>query len=122
MTYSKTYRVVVPIEHGADVETARWLARESFDKKAVADALELKSYDERVVDPSEIDPRTIELLGRPATDFQWFEFSGVAELNQVLFDWCAAECLFNFEDWLAKEREWKASQLADVVEVQGEGG
>lgn len=107
MAYEKTYRTVVPVEPGADLGVVRWLARESFERKATVDALRIEAYDERQVPVDEIPPKAMEQLGRPLTDFEWFEFTGLGRLDQKLFDWLAAECGWRNEqirDWLAAER------------------
>lgn len=103
MAYSRSYRAVVPVEHGIDHETARWLARESFEKRATSDCLHIadEDYTERQMSIDEIPPKAMKQLGRPLTDFDWYEFTAVARLNQVLFDWCAAECA------------WKTSQAKE---------
>jgi hypothetical protein len=100
----------VPIELGADVTVARWLARESFEKKAASDGLHIIEYSEREVGVDEIPPKAMEQLGQPLTDFVWFEFTGLGELDQDLFDWLSAECAWRndqIRDWLAAEKAWR---------------
>lgn len=115
MVYERQYRTVVPIELGADVQVARWLARESFEKRAISDGLNIVSYAEREVPVDEIPPKALGQLGRPLTDFMWFEFSGVGRLNKELFDWLSAECAWRNKQvkaWLGAERVWKAKTRA----------
>lgn len=113
MTYQKNYRTIVPVEIGLDHETARWLARESFEKRAASDGLELVDYTERDVPVDEIPPKAMEQLGRPLTDFSWFEFTGLGRLNQELFDWLSAECAWRNQQtraWLSAEKKRQAKQ------------
>jgi len=119
MAHEKIYRVIVPVENGADLEVLRWLERESFEKRATADSLQIVDYTERSVSVEDINPKAVEQLGRPATDFDWFEFTGVARLDESLFDWLSAECAWYTEQisaWLAAEsdyvraREWASLQ------------
>lgn len=113
MTYQKRYRNIVPIVHGVDLDTARWLARESFENKAAGDGVELVEYNERVVPASDIPPKAMEQLGRPLTDFTFYEFSGLGRLNQELFDWLSAECAWRNDrtrEWLDAERVFNIKQ------------
>jgi hypothetical protein len=116
MPQEKRYRTMVPIEHGADRELARWLARESFEKTAASEGLRIVEYYERDVAVGEIPPKVAEQLGRPATDYDWFEFSGLGRLDRELFDWLAAECAWRTEQtraWLdAESRAHKAQEWA----------
>lgn len=108
MAYERQYRTVVPIELGADVEVARWLARESFETKAAGDALNIVEYSERELSVDEIPPKALEQLGRPLTEFRWFKFTGVGRLDKPLFDWLSAECAWRNEQtrvWLAAEKQ-----------------
>lgn len=121
MAYEKRYRTVVPIEIGADVQVARWLARESFEVTAAADGVEIVEYAERTVPVDEIPPRALEALGRPLTDFEWYEFTGLGRLNKPLFDWLSAECAWRNEQtklWLDAElKAWLAAEWAWKCEV-----
>lgn len=117
----KRYKTVVPIplpagmEQPADLEAlltseghpdiliARWLGRESFEKTAAGDRLDLVEYHERLIPPDEVDPRLADLVG-PLDGFIWFEFSGVGRLDQDKFDYFAAEFVWKCEEWLAAER------------------
>lgn len=117
MAYQKQYRTIVPVEHGLDHDQARWLARESFEKRAAADALNIADadYTERQVPVDEIPPKVLEQLGRPLTDFDFFEFTAIGRLNQELFDWLSAECAHNNDQirvWLAAEKRAKAMARA----------
>lgn len=121
MAYEKRYKTVVPIplpdgyprpetiddladrEGHPDLILARWLGRESFEKTAAGDRLDLVEYHERIVPLADVDPRLAEKLG-PLDAFVWFEFSGLGRLDQDKFDWFAAEFTWKCEEWLAAER------------------
>lgn len=121
MPYEKRYKTVVPVlrpdgieplqvlggdgEH-LDYQTARWLGRESFEHTAANDRLDLVEYAERLVPITEVNPLLAETLGRPVEEFEWFEFSGLGRLDQVKFDWCAAEFKWWCTEWLAAERAY----------------
>lgn len=106
VSYRKTYRTLVPIEKGADLQVARWLARESFEITGANDGVKIVEYSERDVPVEEATavmdaayrnrgdkpPAVITLMGKALDQFDWFEFSGVGEMDQDLFDWLAAEC------------------------------
>jgi hypothetical protein len=113
VAYQKQYRTIVPVEHGNDHDTARWLARESFEKRATSDGLQIIDYTERAVPVDEIPPKVLKQLGRPLTDFDWFEFTGVGKLDKELFDWLSAECAWNndqIREWLAAEYRAKVTR------------
>lgn len=117
MGYEKRYRTLVPVEVGADHDVARWLARESFEKTVAADCLELFDYTERVVAVEDVPPKAFEFLGRPPTDFVWYEFSGVGRLNRPVFDWLTAETAWRtgqVRAWL--DAESKAKRAAAWAE------
>lgn len=78
MAYTRNYRTVVPLDPGTDLEVARWLARESFERKAAGDCLQIIEYTEAEVGADEIPPKVGKQLPRPLTDYLWFEFSAVA--------------------------------------------
>ncbi|QIG61806.1 hypothetical protein SEA_JULIETTE_27 [Mycobacterium phage Juliette] len=78
MAYSKTYRTIVPVEPGTDFDLLLWLTRESFERKAEGDALTIVEFEHRTVSPGDLPPKAAKQLGRPLTDFEWFEFTGVA--------------------------------------------
>ncbi|AKF14524.1 hypothetical protein SEA_CAMBIARE_22 [Mycobacterium phage Cambiare] len=133
--FEKRYKTVVPVELPAGMErpatiddlltgegepttmTARWLARESFEKLAAEDRLELVEYHEALIDPAAVPPKIVERMGRPADVFLWFEFSGLGRLNQDMFDWFAAEFVAHCDEWLAAER----AHLAALDEHQDAG-
>ncbi|AKF14458.1 minor tail protein [Mycobacterium phage FlagStaff] len=123
--FEKRYKTVVPVLLPAKMErpdtiedligaegepstmTARWLARESFEKLAAEDRLELVEYHERLIPPADIPPAVVEHLGdKPADAWLWFEFSGLGRLNQDMFDWFAAEFVARCDEWLAAERAY----------------
>src|SRR6478735_9972719 len=117
--FEKRYKTVVPIplpvgvdrpdtlggddEH-QDFAIARWLGRESFERTAAGDRLDLVEYHERLIPLDQVDPRLAEVLG-PLDGFVWFEFSGLGRLDQAKFDWFAAEFQWNCDEWLRAERE-----------------
>lgn len=111
MPYRKNYSTIVPIEHGIDLDVARWLARESFEKTVAGDCLELVEYVEEELQVDDIPPKAMEQLGRPLTDFRFFKFSGVGQLNQELFDYLSAEIAWRNKQivaWLDAEKRAKA--------------
>ncbi len=82
MTYQRRYRTIVPIprDNPADEAQLIWLTRESFDRKAAADALTIVDFiDAGEVAPEDIPPKADKQLGRPATEFVWRAFEGVGE-------------------------------------------
>lgn len=119
--FEKQYKTVVPIKLPAgydrpltidehreghpDLLLARWLGRESFEKTAADDRLELVEYHERIVPPDEVDPRLVEVLG-PLDQYVFFEFVGLGRLNQDVFDYFAAEFVWKCEEWLAAEKAY----------------
>lgn len=78
MAYTRTYTTTVPVEPGTDEATLLWLTRESFERKAEGDCLHIVEFHSSVVDPADIPPKVAEQLGRPLTDFQWWQFGAVA--------------------------------------------
>lgn len=122
MPYEKRYKTVVPVPRPVDVEPfasiddmlageavpeymiARWLGRESFERTAAGDRLELVEYSERLVPIGEVNPVLADMLGAPVEEFEWFEFSGLGRLDQDAFDWFTAEFVWHCEEWLAAER------------------
>ena len=135
--FEKRYKTVVPIplpagyprpatiddmlagEGHPDMLLARWLGRESFERTAAGDRLELVEYHERIVPLDEVDPRLADMVG-PLDGFVWFEFSGLGRLNQDLFDWFAAEFVWHCEEWLAAERAYLEAR--DVEHQADTGG
>ena len=82
MAYRKRYRTVIPIlrDEAVDEPTLVWLTRESFDRKAKADALVIVEFiDAGEVAPEDIPPKADKQLGRPAADYVWRAFEGVGE-------------------------------------------
>lgn len=84
MAYRRELRTVVPVlatEHTDEAdEMLVWLVRESFEREATGIGLTLTDWrDCGDMDPSEVSPQTErEVLKRPATDFRWRMFEGVA--------------------------------------------
>lgn len=121
--FERRYKSVVPIprpkgvddypesfegEGHPDFILARWLGRESVERVAASDRLEVVDYHDRVIPLDEVDPRLGELLGKPVDAFVWFEFVGLGRLNMALFDWFAAEFRWNCEQWLQAEDAYLA--------------
>lgn len=78
MAFTRTYRTVVPVLPGDDIDLLRWLTRESFERKAKDDCLRMIDYAEDMVSADDIPPKAAEQLGRPVTDYQWYAFTGKA--------------------------------------------
>jgi hypothetical protein len=83
MAYQKTLRTVVPVlveEHTDEAdELLVWLTRESFDREAEGQGLVMAEWrDCGDLDPSEVSPQTEQAFGRPATDYRWRHFEGIA--------------------------------------------
>jgi hypothetical protein len=82
MAYRKRYRTVfpVPVDEPVDDAVTVWLTRESFDRTAASEALQIVEFtDAGTVAPEDIPPKVEKQLGRPATDFVWRAFEGVGE-------------------------------------------
>jgi hypothetical protein len=114
--YERTYKSVVPIPirgddevRAKDGELARWLGRERFEIVVAGDRLEVVEYADRQIPIEEVDPRLGEMLGKPVEAFDWYEFRGVGRLNRAVFDWFAAEFVWNCEQWLEAERAYLVS-------------
>ena len=78
--YTRTWETIIPVERETtltdrDIEVMRWLARESFDRKAANEYLSIVEYRETIVDAEDIPPKAAKQLGRPAEDFVWFGFT-----------------------------------------------
>lgn len=72
--------VPVPRDQPADEPTLIWLTRESFDRKAAADALVIVDFkDAGEVAAEDIPPKADKQLGKPAKEFVWRAFEGVGE-------------------------------------------
>lgn len=78
MAYTRSYHTIVPLEPGGDVDVLRWLARESFERKAAGDCLTIVDWREGTVPANEIPPKAGKQLGRPVGDYQWFSFAATA--------------------------------------------
>ncbi|QXO13951.1 minor tail protein [Mycobacterium phage Illumine] len=91
MAYTKSYRTVVPLEPGVDLDVARWLARESFERAAGNMGLTIVEYAEREVPWTDLPPKATEHLALRADEYTWFEFTGVGEVSEVQIDWLTAE-------------------------------
>ncbi|AEK09837.1 minor tail protein [Mycobacterium phage Pixie] len=91
MPYTKIYRTVLPLEAEHDVEQARWLTRESFERKAAQHGLQIVDYTERVLGLDEIPPKAADHLPLPLSAYTFHEFVGTAQVNQTLLQWCQAE-------------------------------
>jgi len=78
VAYTRTYRTVVPVTPDADVDVLRWLARESFELKATGDGLRVVDYSESTLPLDRIPPKAAKSLGKPLTDFVFYEFTAQA--------------------------------------------
>lgn len=84
MAYTRQMRTVVPVltsEHTEELDAVLvWLVRESFDREAADQGLVLAEWrDCGDMDPAEVSPQTErEVLRRPATDYRWRMFEGIA--------------------------------------------
>jgi len=78
VAYIRTYRTVIPLNPGDDLEVARWLTRESFERKAASDALAIITYDESEMSAADIPPKAAKRLPRPATEYRWLVFTATA--------------------------------------------
>lgn len=84
MAYQRELNTVVPVlaaEHTeVDDAVLVWLTCESFHRVAESEHLVITEWaDLGDMDPSEVSPQTEhEVLQRPATDFRWRRFRGVA--------------------------------------------
>lgn len=78
MAYIRTYRTVIPLDDGDDLEVARWLTRESFERKATSDALAIITYEESEMSAADIPPKAAKRLPRPVGDYRWLAFTATA--------------------------------------------
>ena len=84
MAYQRELKTVVPVladQHTAEDDAVLvWLTRESFVREAESEYLVLAEFEDLgVMDPSEVSPQTErEVLKRPAADFRWRYFRGIA--------------------------------------------
>lgn len=96
MAYQRELRTVVPVladQHTLEDDALLvWLARESFEREAASEHLVLSEFEDLgEMDPSEVSPTTeLEVLKRPAKDFKWRHFRGLAVRNPF-FDWASRE-------------------------------
>ncbi|ASR87194.1 minor tail protein [Mycobacterium phage LastHope] len=91
MSYTKSYRTIVPLEPGADLAVLRWLTRESFDRAAANLGLTIVEYGEREVPWIELPPKAAEHLPLRADEYTWHEFTGVGAVSEVQIEWLTAE-------------------------------
>lgn len=76
MSLSKPHQRTVPIPPDVDLDTARWLVRESFETTAALAGLLVTDYrDDETVDPADIDPAVAEHLDLPIADYTWRRFT-----------------------------------------------
>ena len=78
MAYTRTYQTIIPLDDGVDLEVARWLMRESFERKAAGDALHIDTYVEAEVDAAEIPPKAGKYLPKPISAYRWHQFTATA--------------------------------------------
>jgi len=78
VAYTRTYRTIVPVEPDANLEVLRWLARESFEKTAVSDGLRMVAWNEAEIPSTDLPPKAAKQLGKPLSDFRFYEFTGQA--------------------------------------------
>lgn len=115
MADQKTYRAVVPLEPGADLTTARWLVRESFEQTAAAAGLVIVDYrDDTMVPADQISVANAKHLDHPIDFYEWHEFVAVAERpapvpTDPVCGYCAhpphaaGECTGSIPDWQLPE-------------------
>lgn len=84
MAYTRTYTARMLLEPGDDLEQLRWLQREAFENRAKADVLRIIDYTERQIPIEDLPPAAGKDLPRPLTDYECYEFVGVAEVDQEL--------------------------------------
>ncbi|QFP94813.1 minor tail protein [Mycobacterium phage Marshawn] len=116
MAYTRTYRTIIPVEHGTDMDVLRWLTRESFHNAAGFDGLTISEYSEREVSWLDLPPKAAEHLPMTADMYQWFEFSATGGVAVETIEWLTAESAWRKQqvgDWLAAEREWRRTQPKD---------
>ncbi|ASR85910.1 minor tail protein [Mycobacterium Phage Niklas] len=91
MPYTKSYRTIIPVEPGADLEVLRWLTRESFENAAGSMGLAITEYAEREVPWLDLPPKAAEHLPLRADEYTWLEFSAVGVIPEVTIEWLTAE-------------------------------
>lgn len=82
MAYTRQYRTILPLQKTDDLDVALWLTRESFDRRAASEFLQIIEFSHRPIDPDTLPPKAAKQLGRPLTDFVWIEYSGTAQRAQ----------------------------------------
>ncbi|MEC4616181.1 hypothetical protein [Tsukamurella tyrosinosolvens] len=89
MAYQQELRTIVGIPRkdmekpGAE-EILLWLARESFERAAAGELLELVTFnDVGEFDAEDVPPAQEAELGVPASEFVWREFTGIAARPRV---------------------------------------
>lgn len=89
MAFQQELRTIVGIPR-RDMEkpdaeaTLLWLARESFERVAASEMLELVTFnDAGEFDPEDVPPVQEAALGAPAADFVWREFTGIAARRRL---------------------------------------
>lgn len=78
MPFTRNYQTVIPVDPDADLDVLRWLARESFERKAEGDCLRIVEFAEDEVSPDDLPPKAAKQLGKPLTEFQWRKFTATA--------------------------------------------
>ncbi|AHB79556.1 hypothetical protein PBI_VALIDUS_26 [Mycobacterium phage Validus] len=91
MPYTKSFRTIIPLEPGADLEVLRWLTRESFDRTAGNLGLTIVEYNEREVPWTDLPPKAAEHLPLRADEYTWHEFTAVGAIDEVAIEWLTAE-------------------------------
>lgn len=86
MAYTRTYRSIIPVDPDADLEVMRWLMRESFERTAAGDSLQITDYREQEIPAADIPPKVAQDLGRPVADYLWFGFTATATVAAGLID------------------------------------
>lgn len=78
----KTYRRVIPTLPSLpaeDLDTLRWLTRESFELTAAADHLVVVEYSEATIPAAKIPADNAKHLARPIRDYVWREYVAVVQ-------------------------------------------
>lgn len=79
MADQRTYRRIIPLEPGQDLELLRWLTRESFETTAANDACVVVDYSERDVPFDEIPPEVVKRMRLPVRRYRWREYVAIAQ-------------------------------------------
>ncbi|WVX89643.1 minor tail protein [Mycobacterium phage Feyre] len=91
MGASKQFSTTVPIEPDADIEVARWLARESIERTADNRGMKIHDYTETIVPAADIPPKMGEHLPLPIDAYVWYRFTAVGRVDDDLAAWFTAE-------------------------------